>query len=197
MTATIRVGGRPLVALMAVVYLGLMFISGAPPTYENRIEAVADGVLTVDPESIIKVELEHRGTTKRFQRDGDRWVTGATGISLNKLRETLLTRAITFMHTATPVRVLSPEAVVGVAPEAYGLDQPTFMVRLSTIEGPVLTAHFGDRANDGILQYLKVEGRGEIYLMSGFVGEAWLLLPDPEAPINARINHGEHSRTRR
>jgi hypothetical protein len=38
---------------------------------------------------------------------------------------------------------------------------------------PVLTAHFGGRNPDGYLQYVTVEGRRELFLLSRFVGEEW------------------------
>jgi hypothetical protein len=169
--------GRPaLFAAAALGYLTIMVISGAPPTHENLVKADPNGVLAPAPARIAVVDLTRAGTTTRFHRNGDHWASTATGKNLDAASETLLIRAVTFMHTATPVRILRPEATAGVAAATYGLDPPSFGVRLATGEGRVLVAYFGGRSNDGMLQYLRVEGRGETYLMSGFVGEAWTRL---------------------
>jgi len=40
-------------------------------------------------------------------------------------------------------------------------------------ERPVLGAHFGGRNPDGMLEYVLVEGRQQLFLLSRFVGEEW------------------------
>jgi len=172
---------QALMSVVALGYLVVMYVSGAPPTHENRVTAEVEGVLELDPERIVAVDLTHDGMNLTFRHRDGRWWDGTTGDRLAKSRAQLLQRAITFMHTAAPVRILPPEAIAAVTEETYGLDRRSLKVRLSGAGGLVLAAGFGRRANDGILQYMRMEGRGEIYLMSGFVGEAWNRLATREA----------------
>ena len=84
--------------------------------------------------------------------------------------------ATRFMHTAKPVRILSAEELVGVVQEQYGFGADALCATLSLAGGGTLNACFGSSTPEGSLQYMRIEGRDEVYLMSGFVGEAWAAL---------------------
>lgn len=172
---------RWLVSGAALVYLVIMYVSGAPPTHQNLIRAEARGVYEQLPETVTGVVVTYAGGSVSFARRDGRWVDRETGTALAANSASLLARGLKVMHTATPVRILRPEEVAAVAAAAYGLDPPAIRVRLSPAVGAPMTANFGRRANDGILQYMRVEGRGETYLMSGFVGETWQALFAAEA----------------
>lgn len=171
-----------LITVIALGYLLLMFNSGRPPTHENFIQSINDGVLELAPEKIVAVELSKKSGLQTYQRQSDGWLDVSNKVSLIDPQLALLQRAITFMHTATPVRIMRPEEFADVQGDPYGFKHPAIVVRLSSAAGVAMVAKFGNRANDGILQYLQIEGRAEIYLMSGFVGEAWdhIGRPDPE-----------------
>lgn len=56
-------------------------------------------------------------------------------------------------------------------------------VALHAAEGPVLRAQFGGRNPDDMLQqYMAIEGRAGLVLMSRFVGEAWLAVAEAAFP---------------
>jgi len=81
--------------------------------------------------------------------------------------------ATRFMHTAKPVRVLSADELAGVAQDQYGFGQDALCATLNLAGGGTLGACFGALTPEGSLQYMRIDGREELYLMSGFVGEAW------------------------
>lgn len=81
--------------------------------------------------------------------------------------------AARYMHTAKPVRVMSAAELAGVAQDQYGFGKDALCARLDLAAGGSLHACFGALTPEGSLQYLRVDGREELYLMSGFVGEAW------------------------
>ena len=71
-----------------------------------------------------------------------------------------LERAVKFMHTANPVRVLEPEEVADTGPAEFGLDSPRVSIALEDARGAVLEADFGAPNADGLLQYMRLrEGR--------------------------------------
>lgn len=172
-TASQRVHVDGLITLAALGYLLLMFNSGSQPTHENLIRAVNDGVLRSAPESIVAIEISTAGGQRRYQRRGAQWHDALNGSQLDAVRTTVLERAITFMHTATPVRVLRPEEIAEVHSDPFGLAHSVLEISLSNAAGLVLLARFGNQENDGILRYMQLVGRAEIYMMSGFVGDAW------------------------
>jgi len=77
------------------------------------------------------------------------------------------------MHNSGPVRVMAPEEIAGSTPESFGFGRASLSVTLSGSGGVLLQAEFGNRNTDGMLQYMRLKGRGELYLMSGFVAKEW------------------------
>jgi hypothetical protein len=178
-------GFRVLAPLLALGFLLVMFISGAPPTHGNRIEAQADGLLTHEPAAITAAEINWQGMHSRFLRRGGHWLDADGEVELSASRVQALEAGIKFMHTAAPVRTLAPEATASIPLDAYGLQNPEFDVTLLIAGKIVLRARFGNRANGGILQYMKADGGDATYLMSGFVGETWAKLRPPKAAAEA------------
>jgi hypothetical protein len=84
-----------------------------------------------------------------------------------------LDRAVKFMHTANPVRVLKAEDIAATGRAEFGLDRPRLSITLEDPSGVVLQADFGDANTDGLLRYMRLRDRDDLYLMSGFVGEEW------------------------
>jgi hypothetical protein len=171
-------------AAAAIVYLCWMFIAGAPNTHQNLIKSRPSGVLEIEPEKIIGVDLSSGEATVRFAKQEGHWIElGPPHEALITPRQKALEQAVRVMHTATPVRVLRPEATASVDAKDYGLDPAHFIVRLTNNSGDLLTARFGEIGNDGILQYMRIDGSAETFLMSGFVGNAWreLLVASPGA----------------
>ena len=162
--------------VLAIGYLLAMFASGAPPTYINRIESSALGVLLAQPDQIVAVEITSGDSSDVYTIRAGHWFHTSTQQALSDVKATALRDAIKFMHTAEPVRVIAPEELAGVDAAAYGLKPARFSVALSAADGTRFVADFGDIANDGVLQYMRVAGRAETYLMSGFVGAAWVAL---------------------
>ncbi|MFT4563854.1 MAG: hypothetical protein ACI9BW_003614 [Gammaproteobacteria bacterium] len=161
---------------VAIGYLLLMFVSGAPPTHQNRITSSASGVLTQQPDQIVAVEITMRDSTDVYTLRRGYWFYASSQQPLLEVKASALRDAIKFMHTAEPVRVLAPEEVAAVDASKYGLEPAKFSVALVAADDTRLSVDFGDMANDGVLQYMRIAGRGEIYLMSGFVGAAWVAL---------------------
>ena len=66
--------------------------------------------------------------------------------------------------------MLEPEEVADTGPAEFGLDPPRLSIALEDARGAVLEADFGAHNTDGLLQYMRLRDRAELYLMSGFVG---------------------------
>jgi len=133
----------------------------------------AASVLEPAPQAIRRLSISRKGGPLSFVRSGSTWRVESTGAEVPPALSGRLNEALKLLHTAPPVRRLLPEETAGIEAAVYGLDPPAFSVELSSTAGPVLLAHFGGRATDGILQFARLEGDDETLLMSGFVGEAW------------------------
>jgi hypothetical protein len=165
--------GSAIASAAALAYLLIMFVSGTPPMHGNRVAADDTGVIDVAPADINRISLTAGHHSRTLARDTAGWRDEAAARPLTSDETETLAAAISLMRNAPPIRVLRPEETADVDAAAYGLDPPSLSVRLDSSAGPLVVADFGGRANDGIVQYLRIEGRGETFMMSGFVGEAW------------------------
>jgi hypothetical protein len=159
-------------AVVAFGFLVVMVVTGALPQQKQFVKFEAKGVMQVAPEQVNKVAIRAGERTGAFVRTADGWASEA-GKPLDAGVAKHLSMAVQFMNTSGPVRVLEPSEYKGTDAKQFGLDQPRLSIVLFEGERPVLGAHFGGRNPDGMLEYVMVEGRRELYLLSRFVGEEW------------------------
>jgi hypothetical protein len=175
MVATEMRAGNAITALAAAaafVFLLAMVITGALPQHKQLVKFEAKGVMQLPPEQVNKVAVrsgEHAGI---FVRTGEGWATEA-GKRLDDETAKHLSMAVQFMNTSSPARVLEPDEYKGSDAKQFKLDQPQISIVLFEGDRPVLGAHFGGRNPGGMLQYVAVEGRPQLFLLSRFVGEEW------------------------
>jgi hypothetical protein len=77
------------------------------------------------------------------------------------------------MHVSAPVRVMEREEWAPIGLREFGLDPPGYTATLYRQDAPVVGAEFGAPNPQKVLQYMKLQGRDEVYLMSRFVGQEW------------------------
>jgi hypothetical protein len=171
-----------LAGLVAIGYLVAMAVTGALPQNRQRVKFEAKGVLELAPERVVRVELARGADRAVFVRyQGAGWSREGAGPVAAPLAEKL-SLAVQYMHTAGPLRVLEPAELGGADLRSFGLDRPVLSVALQPDSGPVLRAQFGGRNPDDMGQYMTVEGRGGVVLMSRFVGEEWRAVADGAFP---------------
>ena len=164
---------RPLLATLALFYLIAMVVSGAMPVQRQLARFEAEGVLKIAPEQIVRVELSRGTQHVMLLRKGEKqWATSdGTDIGAAGSR---ISMAVQIMHNSGPVREMKAADLVGIDVAPFGLDPPQLSAALYG-EGsePILTARFGEHNPEGYLQYMRIEGDAQLYLMSRFVGGEW------------------------
>lgn len=163
----------PVLAALAFCYLGAMAVSGAMPVQRQLVRFEAQGVLKVPPEQVSRVELSSGTQRLTLLRQGEtEWATpDGTGIGTAGSR---VSTAIRIMHNSAPVREIEAAELAGADTVSFGLDLPQLSVTLYGEEAePVLTARFGEYNPEGFLQYMRLDGDAQLYLMSRFVGGEW------------------------
>ncbi len=168
--------------LAAIGYLVAMVVTGALPQNRQRVQFEAKGVMQLEPERVVRVELARGADRAVFVRGpGTGWTREGVGPVAAPIAEKL-SLAVQYMHTAGPLRVLEPAELAGTDLRAFGLDRPVLSVALhadaDADAGAALRAQFGGRNPDDMAQYMTIEGRGGVVLMSRFVGEEWLAVAD-------------------
>jgi hypothetical protein len=163
----------PALALGAVGVLVAMVASGRLRENQQLVRTTAAGVLTERPVEIDRIELRRGSERWSFVRASDGWrrATGDAPVSASLAGH--LNDSIKFMHVSAPVRVMEPPEWTPVGLGEFGLDPPGFVATLYRGETRVLEAAFGAVNPQQVLQYMRLTGRDQVYLMSRFIGAEW------------------------
>jgi hypothetical protein len=172
-TLTTRSLWTAIAAFLALAFLVVMVVTGALPRQQQLVKFKAKGVMQLAPERISTVALRSGERSVVFVRTPDGGWARDGGAPLDPAVAKRLALAVQFMNTSGPVREMEPAEYQKTNPHEFGLDRPQLSIALFEGTRPVLTAHFGGRNPDGYLQYVTVEGRRELFLLSRFVGEEW------------------------
>lgn len=161
------------VAAAAVAFLAIMTLTGGRRESQQLVRFQAAGLMAAPPGEIDRVEVERDGRRVTFVRGtGGTWTRDGDGPISAPEAEHLQT-SLRFMHVAEPVRVMEPAEWHGTSDAEFGLAPPRYALRLSGRGRELLAARFGAMNPQRVLQYARVEGRDQLYLMPAFVGAEW------------------------
>ena len=159
-------------ALLALAYLVLMVVTGALPRQRQLVEFEARGVMQEPPESIVRVEVRCAGEQSVFVRGQAGWkLQGRGPLAADAGRR--VSMAVQFLNTSAPLRHLASSELAGLTPAAFGLDSPVVAATVHDARGPLLSVSFGAENPEGTAQYMSIEGRDGVYLISRFVASEW------------------------
>jgi len=171
-------GGHRLVPIVlavgAMLFIAVMAFTGGPRENQQLVKPHAAGLMSVSIQDVDRVEIEREGRRLVFGRDsGGRWNTesGHTPLPAQALEH--LETSLRFMRVAEPVRVMERHEWEGTADGDFGLAPARYSVRLSGHGQSILAVRFGAANPQRVLQYARVDGRDELYLMPTFVGVEW------------------------
>ena len=161
-----------LAAVAALVYLVAMIIAGALPQQKQLVKFEARGVMKSAPDSITRAKIEVGPRSAILRRQGKGW-TIEEGAPLAADLAKRVSLAVQFMNTAGPIRILDAPELTGSNPREFGLEPPRLHATLYRGNEVLLGAAFGAHNPDDTAQYMSLDGRPELYLMSRFVGQEW------------------------
>jgi hypothetical protein len=158
---------------VAVMFILVMLATGSRQESRQLVKFEPKGVMQLPPERISGVQIVSAGRRYSLKRTASGgWIVG-TERALGPKLSADASMAVQFMNTSGPTREMSAEEIRDVPMKEFGLDRPRASVTLYEGSSPIIAAHFGARNADGLLQYMSVEGRGGVFLMSRFVGGQW------------------------
>ena len=163
----------PVGALVAVGILAAMVISGQLRESKQFVKFAPAGLMSEDPTEIDGVELRTTTGRWRFVRNPGGWRSAAGARPLPPSLAAHLDESIKFMHVSAPVRVMEPAEWTPVGLREFGLDPPGYVTTLYRRDTAVLALEFGTPNPQAVLQYMKVRGRDQVFLMSRFIGAEW------------------------
>lgn len=163
----------PAAALLAVGLLAAMVVSGHLRESKQFVSFAPAGVMPEPPGEIDRVEMTTSAGRWVFVRATDGWRAAPGGRSAPPSLASHLDDSIKFMHVSAPIRVMERAEWSSIGLREFGLDPPGYTATLYRRGTPVLGAEFGAPNPQKVLQYMKLGGRDQVYLMSRFIGEEW------------------------
>jgi hypothetical protein len=163
----------PAAALLAVGLLAAMVVSGHLRESKQFVKFVPAGVLPEVPAEIDQIEIRTSAKRWTFVRAPGGWRVAPDGRPVPVSLAAHLEDSIKFMHASAPIRVMERAEWAPVGLREFGLDPPGYTAILYHQGTAVLGAEFGAPNPQKVLQYLKLQGRDQVYLMSRFIGEEW------------------------
>jgi hypothetical protein len=160
-------------ALLAVGLLTAMVVSGQLRESKQFVRFVPAGVMPEAPAEIDRVELRTGTGRWVFVRAPSGWRTAPEGPRLPTSLTASIDDSIKFMHVSAPIRVMERAEWAPFGLREFGLDPPGYSATLYRGGAAVLGAEFGAPNPQKVLQYMKIEGRDQVYLMSRFIGKEW------------------------
>jgi hypothetical protein len=162
----------PAAALLAVGVLAAMIVSGHLRESRQLARFAPAGVMPEAVAEIDRVELRRGAGRWVFVRGREGW-QAADGGAVAASLAVHLDDSIKFMHASAPIRVMERAEWAPIGLREFGLDPPGYTATLYRRDTRVVGAEFGGPNPQKVLQYMKLQGRDEIYLMSRFIGEEW------------------------
>lgn len=158
---------------IAVGFLVAMAMSGGLRESGQFVRFVAAGVLRDPPEQIDRIEVAARGRRWVFVRSASGWHEAHAGRAVPAALAKHLDDAVKFLHVSAPIRVLEHSEWAREGLGEFGLDPPAYAAALFQGGRRRLAAAFGSPNPQRVLQYMRIDGREEIYVMSRFIGQEW------------------------
>ena len=157
-----------LAALAAGTLLLLALYGERPGAGLDKFEA-SGPMVHLDPAGIAEVEVHAGALRWRFARQGGGWrVVEASSTPPADVAVRIET-GLRLLHNSAPERILAGDELAAQA--AFGLDPPVLSVVATGASR--FSIAFGAANPLGLARYARVEGRGEVALMPGYVAETW------------------------
>jgi hypothetical protein len=151
----------------------IMIVVGQSRENAQFVKFAPAGVMPESPGEIDRVEMTTSAGRWAFVRAPEGWRGAADGRPVPSALASRLDDSIKFMHVSSPVRVMERAEWSPMGLREFGLDPPGYTATLYRHGSPVVGAEFGAINPQKVLQYMKLRGRDEVYLMSRFVGQEW------------------------
>lgn len=160
-------------AALAVGFLVAMALSGRVRESGQFVRFTPAGVLADPPGRIDRVELGAASGRWVFRRSPDGWRTEIDARPVPATLATHLDDALKFLHVTGPIRVLERAEWSEHGLGEFGLDPPAYSAALFRDGRPVLRVAFGSENPQKVLQYVRVQGREQVFVMSRSMGREW------------------------
>jgi hypothetical protein len=172
------------VACAMVAMIAGLSITGHWPGHAGLDVFVPDGIMTVSPGDVARVEVTTREGQTVFVRGAGGWHPSGqrNGRDAGELSGHV-EAGLGFLRVSPPLRKLVGDEYNPADLASFGLEPPAMAISLTGARGELGRVEFGAASPAGTSQYVRVAGRPGIYLMARHVGAEWQLATDRAARL--------------
>jgi hypothetical protein len=181
-------------AFLIFVFIGSLAVVGNPRGSDKLGRFDGQGIAKIDPAEIVQIEWRRNVDHLILQRSpGRSW--SFNQIHVSREIEDHIGVALNFISVSEPSRALTADEMTGVRLADFGIEPATYTVALRGGAGSDARFDFGRLNPVGVSQYVRIDGRPELYLLPRYVGSEWAVAADQTLRLaNAGAVQGEAGR---
>ncbi len=169
--------GTPLAAGLLIALLLALTLTGQWPQLRSRVPFSANGLLTIAPAEISRLEILSGADSIALRRSGNGWSMDGTQKAVPAELASHIDTALRFLNVSQPTRAIPADELTPESFSQFGLDPPTSIVTLEGTNGAV-TISFGASNPADTSQYVRLGGAPAVYLLARHVGAEWRVVSD-------------------
>ena len=167
----------PFAAGLLITLLLALTLTGQWPQLRSRVPFSANGLLTMAPADISRLEVLSGADSIALRRLGNGWSIDGTQTAVPAELASHVDTALRFLNVSQPTRAIPADELSPESFSQFGLDPPTSVV---TLEGATsaVTVSFGASNPADTSQYVRLGGTPAVYLLARHVGAEWRVVSD-------------------
>ncbi len=170
--------GTPIAAAILLTLLVALVGTGQWPGLRSMVAFAPNGLLSIAPADIRRVEIRSGTGHARFVRQPGGWGIDGTDQPVAADLAAHLATALRLINVSAPVREIPAAELSAESFAEFGLDPPALVADLETAAGAAATVNFGTLNPAGTSHYVRLGGTPAVYLTSRHVGDEWQLVLD-------------------
>jgi hypothetical protein len=180
--AGVRAGGAigaiarwrtPLLVAVLLMLLIALIISGQWPELRSKVSFTPNGVVTIAPAEVRRVEIRSGSDSIALLRQANSWSIDGLDRTAPAEFKAHLDTALRLVNVSEPAREIPASELTAASFAAFGLDPPATVAVIEAGGGLAAIVNFGALNPASTSHYVRLAGRPAVYLMPRHVGEEW------------------------
>lgn len=163
----------PLLAAPLLALLVVLVASGQWPALRSKVAFAPNGLVTIAPSDVRRVEIRSGGDGVSLLRHAGGWSVEGMDSAVPAELGAHLETALRLVHVSEPAREIPASDLSAASFAAFGLDPPVTVAVIEAGDGAAASVNFGALNPASTSHYVRLAGRPAVELMPRHVAEEW------------------------